>query len=181
MQSATVQSGHLYDLHSAPRKSSVGRHYQMKLDVLHLAVSIFPACQYIRLHTCQHEVLIQLLSIFTKTNTLPFDECAFEHAAYLLENAEFESDRTLRSLVQLQRIVEDARDIYRTENHAGARSRLVLHSKRLLADLENWKHSMPEAYRNTGEHRTFRPLRSLVQLLLIFKTLEFCECRFLGR
>lgn len=48
--------------------------------------------------------------------------------------------------------MEDARDVYRTENDAGTRSRLGLQSKRLLADLESWKHSMPEAYRHTGKN-----------------------------
>jgi len=81
-----------------------------------------------------------------KPNTLPFAGFAFDQAAALQADPEFGTDQVLQPLIKLQRIIEDARNVYLSSKSPSARSRLYLHAERLSADLEQWKSSLPQGF-----------------------------------
>lgn len=85
-----------------------------------------------------------IASYMDKPNILPFNDFALKNAAFLYTEAEFESDRTLRSLIRVQRVVEATRDTYGSIKLSSTPSRLHLHVQRLLLDLEECKYSFPQ-------------------------------------
>jgi hypothetical protein len=79
-----------------------------------------------------------------KPSILPLNDFALKNAAFLSTEAEFESDRTLQSLIRIQRVVEATRDAYRSIKLSGTASRLHVHVQRMLLDLEECKYSFPQ-------------------------------------
>ncbi len=85
-----------------------------------------------------------------KPNTLPFNESVFERASKLKQDTELATDETLPTLIRLQRIVEDACNMYRTDSNRGCLSRVHMYSSRLNDDLEECMSSVPDRLRSTG-------------------------------
>jgi len=74
----------------------------------------------------------------------------FNCAAALAQNAEFEADRTIPALIRLQRIVENIREVYYEDRKAGAVLRMPIHAPRFIADLDEWRSTLPQNLRETG-------------------------------
>lgn len=77
-----------------------------------------------------------------------------ESAQMLQQNPEYESDCMLYPLVQLQRLAEESRDLYRMEKATSRRPRLHTHASRLMSSLAYWKYSLPVNLQDSGTNIT---------------------------
>lgn len=85
-----------------------------------------------------------------KPNTIPLTDYMLDCARKFQQDPEFESDELIYPLARLQKLVEEVRDVYRSEKSVNVRSRLHTHADRLMSHLELWKSSIPPNVQESG-------------------------------
>jgi hypothetical protein len=96
---------------------------------------------------CFH--LSSLISIaVAKPNTLPVNDFAIDGARELQKCPQFDTDRGIYPIIQLQQLVDEARDLYRMERSDSRRLRLHVHVERLVNRLEQWRISLQPELRD---------------------------------
>ena len=73
-----------------------------------------------------------------KPNTLSFTNDTLVWAATLSRSPEFPSDSSVALLIQYQKLLQDAFDLYQEDIKMNDRSRLAMHAKCMTAMLESW-------------------------------------------
>lgn len=86
-----------------------------------------------------------------RPNALPLSDGVFKSATRVQQNAQFESDQLLLPMLQLQRILEVARETFRNNCIPAIQSRIYVYVERILTDLEMWNTSLDPATRYNGE------------------------------
>ncbi|KAH8803339.1 hypothetical protein F5884DRAFT_847183 [Xylogone sp. PMI_703] len=101
--------------------------------------------------------LSTIISFFSgKPNNLPFTQYMLECAIILQQSPEFETDHLIYHLVKLQRVVEEARDLYRIDKTTDSCARVHSHAERLKVNLEEWRHALPASFRHSVSLKAFR-------------------------
>ncbi|KAK4554978.1 hypothetical protein LTR86_007744 [Recurvomyces mirabilis] len=85
-----------------------------------------------------------------KLNTLTISESVLVRAKRLASVAEHHSDGNLPHLLQYQAILDEVRDVYRTEKREASFARLHLHAQSLTTRLEVWRSNIPRDDRDTA-------------------------------
>jgi hypothetical protein len=74
-------------------------------------------------------------------------------AIFLQQSPEFESDHLVYPLIKLQRVVEEARDLYRIDKTTNSGARTHTHAERLIMNLEEWRHALPLNIQHSGMNK----------------------------
>lgn len=104
-------------------------------------------------------------TIAKKPNNLAFSDWTLKCALSLQKKPEYETDRLIYPLIKLQRITEEACDIYCMECSASAQARLPAHADRLNARLEEWKISLQPEVVDTGMYLNIISKMSIKRLI----------------
>lgn len=68
----------------------------------------------------------------------------------LRQEEEFESDQLIYPIIKLQRLNEEAYELYQLERSQNSRTRLHIHAQRFVAHLEDWKSTLPKGLHHSG-------------------------------
>ncbi|KAL3455335.1 hypothetical protein BJX64DRAFT_295152 [Aspergillus heterothallicus] len=82
-----------------------------------------------------------------KPNSLPYSEDMLLAASALQERREFDSDKLLYPLIQLQQFVDEICETYRLERNSAAQLRSCTHTTRFMNRLQEWWSSLAEDLR----------------------------------
>ncbi|RFU29496.1 hypothetical protein B7463_g6823, partial [Scytalidium lignicola] len=142
-----------FQFHLIPRSQQIYRYLQIAISVLidlgldESVDNVLEERTDLLLHDpslrSKNAGSIELLGNEGKPNILPFTQYMMGCAVVLQESPEFETDHLVYPLIKLQRVVEEARDLYRIDRTTDSRPRAHTHAERLMMNLEEWRHALP--------------------------------------